>query len=63
MSQDWLPLRPERVCEVAYDQVDGGRFRHPGRLVRMRPDREPDSCRFDQLEIPAAPPVADLLAP
>ncbi|MFL5456173.1 MAG: ATP-dependent DNA ligase [Myxococcales bacterium] len=50
MEQDWLPVKPVRVCEVGYDQVDGGRFRHPARFVRWRPDREPDSCRFDQLE-------------
>jgi ATP-dependent DNA ligase len=55
MEQDWLPVKPVRVCEVAYDQVDGGRFRHPARFVRWRPDREPDSCRFDQLERSQAP--------
>jgi ATP-dependent DNA ligase len=48
-SLDWLPLRPERVCEVAYDRLDGRRFRHPARLVRWRPDRDPASCRVEQL--------------
>jgi len=49
MPLDWVPLRPELVCEAAYDQVDDGRWRHPGRFVRWRPDREPSSCRTDQL--------------
>jgi ATP-dependent DNA ligase len=54
MQHDWVPLRPERVVEVAFDQVDGTRFRHPARLVRWRPDREARSCLLDQLEPPAA---------
>jgi ATP-dependent DNA ligase len=51
MEQDWAPLAPRRVCEVAYDQLDALRFRHPARLVRWRPDREPSSCTFDQLAL------------
>ena len=50
MEHDWVPLRPERVVEVAFDQVDGTRFRHPARLVRWRPDREARSCALNQLE-------------
>jgi ATP-dependent DNA ligase len=50
MPLDWVPVRPELVCEVAYDQVDEGRFRHPARFRRWRPDREPGSCRLEQLE-------------
>jgi ATP-dependent DNA ligase len=50
LGLDWVPLRPERVVEVAYDQVDGVRFRHPARFVRWRPDRRADSCTVDQLE-------------
>jgi len=46
---DWVPLRPELVCEAAYDQVDDDRWRHPGRFVRWRPDRDAHSCRLDQL--------------
>jgi ATP-dependent DNA ligase len=38
------------VCEVAYGIIDERRFRHPARFLRWRPDREPSSCRFDQLE-------------
>ena len=49
MTQDWIPLAPGRVVEVAYDHLDGGRFRHPARFVRWRPDREPGSCTFAQL--------------
>jgi ATP-dependent DNA ligase len=46
----WEPLRPELVAEVRYEHVLGGRFRHGGRLVRFRPDREPASCTYAQLE-------------
>ena len=46
----WEPLRCERVVEVAYDQLQGDRLRHAGQFVRWRPDREPSSCRYDQLE-------------
>jgi ATP-dependent DNA ligase len=53
LALDWVPLRPERVCEVAHDQVDGGRFRNPARFVRWRPDRDPRSCTVDQLRRPA----------
>jgi ATP-dependent DNA ligase len=60
MTQDWTPVRPERVVEVAYDQVDGTRLRHPARFRRWRPDREPLSCTTDQLT-PADPNVASLL--
>jgi len=61
MAQDWVPLRPERVCEVAYDQLDpGGRWRHPTRLRRWRPDRDPASCTFDQLAF-APPELASVM--
>lgn len=43
-------LRPERVCEVAYDHLQGGRFRHAATFVRWREDKPPSDCRFDQLE-------------
>jgi len=54
MTQDWVPLRPTRVVEVAYDHLDGARFRHPARFVRWRPDREARSCTFAQLPSDAA---------
>ena len=46
----WEPLRPERVAEIRYEHVLGGRLRHGGRLVRFRPDRTPDSCTYAQLD-------------
>ena len=60
MTLDWVPIRPERVCEVAYDQLDGRRLRHPARFRRWRPDRDAVSCRFDQLDS-SPPPIAELL--
>jgi ATP-dependent DNA ligase len=50
----WEPLRLERVCEVAYDHLQGDRFRHATTFVRWRPDRQPSDCRYDQLEETAA---------
>jgi ATP-dependent DNA ligase len=49
----WEPLRPERVCEVAYDHLQGDRFRHATTFVRWRPDKPPAECRYDQLEVTA----------
>ena len=46
----WHPLRPELVAEVAYEHLQSGRFRHATRLLRFRPDRDPRSCTFAQLE-------------
>ncbi|NNG85058.1 ATP-dependent DNA ligase [Streptomyces cacaoi] len=48
----WVPLRPERVCEVAYDHMEGDRFRHTVHFRRWRPDRTPGSCTYAQLEQP-----------
>jgi ATP-dependent DNA ligase len=50
----WEPLRPERVCEVAYDHMQGSRFRHAAQFVRWRPDKPPRDCRYDQLEVTPA---------
>jgi ATP-dependent DNA ligase len=50
----WEPLRPERVCEVAYDHMQGTRFRHAAQFVRWRPDKPPGECRYDQLEVTPA---------
>jgi ATP-dependent DNA ligase len=47
----WEPLRPERVVEVAYDHMQGDRFRHAAQFVRWRPDKRPEDCRYDQLEV------------
>jgi ATP-dependent DNA ligase len=46
----WEPLRLERVCEVAYDHLQGDRFRHATIFQRWRPDKPPQECRYDQLE-------------
>jgi ATP-dependent DNA ligase len=48
----FVPLRPERVVEVRYDHMEGPRFRHTAQFVRWRPDREPASCGYEQLEQP-----------
>jgi len=47
----WEPIRAELVCEVAFDHLQGNRFRHAARFVAWRPDRDPRSCTYDQLEI------------
>ncbi len=47
----WEPLRPERVCEVKYDHLQGDRFRHAAGFLRWRPDKPPEDCRYDQLEV------------
>jgi ATP-dependent DNA ligase len=46
----WEPLRAERVAEVAYDHLQGDRFRHGTTFKRWRPDKPPEACRYDQLE-------------
>ncbi len=48
--RDFVPLRPDLVVEVAYDQLEGKRFRNAAQFLRWRPDRDPASCRLDQLE-------------
>jgi ATP-dependent DNA ligase len=50
----WVPLRPERVCEVSYDHMQGTRFRHAAHFVRWRPDKPPADCRYAQLEVTPA---------
>ena len=50
----WEPLRIERVCEVKYDHMQGDRFRHAATFLRWRPDKKPDECRYDQLEVTPA---------
>ena len=54
-------LRPERVVEVRYDQMEGARFRHTVQFERWRPDREARSCSYEQLEVPAKYDLADVL--
>ena len=62
----WIPIRPEKVAEVAYDQMEGNtvhgkRFRHAVTFVRWRPDREPSSCTFGQLDTPLNYDLHDVL--
>ena len=57
----WVPLRPELVCEVAYDHMQGDRFRHTTRFRRWRPDREPSGCSYAQLDEPVRYDLADVL--
>lgn len=59
----FVPLRPERVVEVRYDHMEGDRFRHTAQFVRWRPDREPASCTYAQLEEPVGYHLADVLGP
>lgn len=56
----WEPLRPELVCEVAFDHLQGDRFRHAATFRRWRPDKRPAECRYDQLEETPAALLADL---
>ena len=49
----WEPLRPELVVQVAYDHMQGSRFRHTAQFRRWRPDKKPSACTFDQLEVVA----------
>ena len=58
----FVPLRPERVVEVRYDYMEGARFRHTTQFVRWRPDRDPESCTYDQLERPVSFDLAEVLA-
>ncbi|MFE6691298.1 ATP-dependent DNA ligase [Streptomyces sp. NPDC057743] len=57
----WVPLRPERVCEVGYDHMEGDRFRHTTQFRRWRPDRTPESCTYAQLEEPVGYDLGELL--
>jgi len=57
----FIPLRPERVVEVRYDYMEGVRFRHTAQFERWRPDREPHTCSFEQLERPVSFNLAEVL--
>ncbi|MCV7422450.1 ATP-dependent DNA ligase [Mycobacterium yunnanensis] len=60
-SLSFVPLRPERVVEVRYDHMEGDRFRHLPQFNRWRPDRDPRSCTYDQLEVPAIFDLRDII--
>jgi ATP-dependent DNA ligase len=57
----FIPLRPERVVEVRYDYMEGIRFRHTAQFERWRPDRDPHSCTYEQLERPVQFNLAEVL--
>jgi ATP-dependent DNA ligase len=58
----FIPLRPELVVEVRYEHMEGDRFRHTAQFLRWRPDREPRSCTYEQLEEPVKYDLADILS-
>ena len=57
----FVPLRPERVVEVRYDHMEGERFRHTAQFNRWRPERDPLSCTYEQLEQPVTFSLADIV--
>ena len=59
-TMDWEPLRLELVCEVAYDHLQEQRFRHATTFVRWRPDREPGSCLYAQLDTPVPSELSEV---
>ncbi len=61
-DMSWEPLRAEAVCEVSYDHLQEDRFRHATTFVRWRPDREPASCTYDQLDAPVPYELAKVFA-
>lgn len=58
----FVPIRVERVVEVTFGQLESGRFRHGVQFVRWRPDRTPESCRYDQLDVASPVRFDELLA-
>jgi len=56
----WEPLRPELVVEVAYDHLQGTRFRHTAQFRRWRSDRSPTDCSYAQLEVVPAQEIAEI---
>jgi ATP-dependent DNA ligase len=57
----FVPLRPERVVEVRYDHMEGWRFRHTAQFSRWRPDRDPRSCTYAQLDQPVTFSLSDIV--
>ncbi len=52
---DWVPVRPELVCEVRYDKLERNRFRHGTKFMRFRPDKDPRQCTWRELRPPPRP--------
>jgi ATP-dependent DNA ligase len=59
----FVPLQPDLVVEVRYEHMEGDRFRHTAQFNRWRPDRDPRSCTYEQLEEPIGYDLADILRP
>ena len=57
----FVPLRPELVVEVAYEKMEGDRFRHTAQFRRWRTDRTPESCTYEQLETPDDLELSEIL--
>ncbi len=57
----FVPLRPDRVVEVRYDHMEGRRFRHTAQFNRWRPDRDPRTCTYEQLEQPVTFSLGDIV--
>jgi ATP-dependent DNA ligase len=56
----WEPLRPEVVVEVAYDHMQGDRFRHTAQFRRWRKDKQPADCTYRQLEVVLPQELAEI---
>lgn len=52
IEKEWTPVEPKLVCEVAYDHMQGPRFRHATTFLRWRPDKNPQDCTFEQCQPP-----------
>ena len=59
---EWVPVRPELVCEVSFDRLEGGRFRHGVGFVRWRPDKDPKACTMAQLKAEASVELTKLFS-
>jgi ATP-dependent DNA ligase len=60
-DSSYTSVSPDLVCEVSFDHLQSGRFRHASRFLRWRPDKAPRSCDFDQLSPPEAFALKDIL--
>jgi ATP-dependent DNA ligase len=58
----FVPLSPRLVVEVGYDHMEGTRFRHTAQFKRWRPDRDPETCGYEQLEEPVGYDLGKVLA-
>jgi ATP-dependent DNA ligase len=59
----WVSIAPKLVCEVNFEKLQSGRFRHAARFLRWRPDKKPKECDYSQLEPPVAFSLDDILQP